>query len=239
MRWLRLDTALTLGELSVECSNSQLQLETIRFSRETHITLDGEQNFLVLSNCSLERLELSSHRPNNIDFRKQTALTELRATLHGSRMQARLCGFAWSSVRSYAGSSIYLYIEPQFHSRTFEFTRDSHSHILIETADEPQRSVTAEHEQWDIERSLKKILIEPRADEPVSYAIESSAAPAPTGTPQCVVCQSALPVYLLQPCSHVCLCEECAPSYREHNLPGCPLCRAPIEHIKRVFLACS
>jgi hypothetical protein len=237
MQWLTIQTVIELVELTVECSNTQIQLESLRFSSHAQLSVLGEQNFLSFSNCSLERLELRSERPNNLDFRKQSALTELRATLHGSHLEARRSGANWSAVCGYDGSNVFLYIEPQFHSRTFDFTKDSKSQILVETDNEPQRIVTADHEQWDIERNLKSIKIE-RQNCAVSYGVQEAPQEQPSGTPSCVVCQNALPSYVVQPCTHMCLCSECAPLYRAHNLANCPICRTPIQELTHVFLAC-
>jgi len=238
MRWLSMNTCAQLTQLTVECSNTQIQLDTLSFEPEALLTVLGEQNFLAFTNCAIEQLELHSERPNNLDFREQGALRELNATLHGSHMQARLCGFNWSSVCGYDGSNIFLYIEQQFHSRTFDFTKDTKSQILIETQDEPQRVVTAQHEQWDVGDKLHRISLV--QETPAAYAVDQMPeSEQPSGTPQCVVCRSALPTYMVEPCTHICICSACAPSYREHNLTACPLCRTQIEQLKHVFLACS
>ena len=223
MRWLSMDTGTQITELTVECSNTQIQLDALSFESEALLTVLGEQNFLAFTNCAIEQLELR----------------ELNATLRGSHMQARLCGFNWSSVCGYDGSNIFLYIEQQFHSRTFDFTKDTKSQILIETHDEPQRTVTAEHEQWDVGDKLQRISLV--QETPAAYSVEQQPPESeqPSGTPQCVVCRSALPTYMVEPCTHICICASCAPTYRAHNLTACPLCRAQIEQLKHVFLACS
>jgi len=131
-----------------------------------------------------------------------------------------------------------LYIEQQFHSRVFEFSKDSRSQIIVEAHNTPQRLVTAEREQWDVEENIKAIHIESGRVQP-SYDIELSTLEQPTGRPSCVVCLSALPVYLIQPCTHMCLCSDCAPKYHQHALNNCPMCRGPIQELTRVHLACS
>lgn len=240
MRWMNVYTDANIAELMVECNNTQIQLDALSFDNEALFTVLGEQNFLAFTNCSIERLELHSERPNNLDFREQGAFRELNATLHGSHMQARLSGFSWSSVCSYDGSNIFLYIEQQYHSRTFDFTKDTKSQILIETHDEPQRTVTADHEQWDVEDKLKTIKLV--SEEAADYMVDCLPAgedQQQSGTPQCVVCRSALPSYMIEPCAHICICNDCAPTYRDHNLTTCPLCRTPIQQLKHIFLACS
>jgi len=48
----------------------------------------------------------------------------------------------------------------------------------------------------------------------------------------CVICMSAPAEYACVPCGHQCLCSECKTS-----LPTCPVCRAPIQQVLRIFVA--
>ena len=50
---------------------------------------------------------------------------------------------------------------------------------------------------------------------------------------ECVFCLSRRPVMALLPCGHVCVCEQCAPLVGDK---ACPLCRAAVERVARVYL---
>ena len=63
------------------------------------------------------------------------------------------------------------------------------------------------------------------------------AAPAPGAEEtQCVVCMDAAKDRAMRPCMHMCVCEACASLLMLERTPRCPVCRAPIQHIERVFL---
>ena len=66
--------------------------------------------------------------------------------------------------------------------------------------------------------------------------------PAPPPAPQpeaeeslCVVCMDAPPRCVVLPCMHMCTCEACTQQLVEQGAQSCPVCRAPIERIERVF----
>jgi hypothetical protein len=62
------------------------------------------------------------------------------------------------------------------------------------------------------------------------------AAPAPGAEEtQCVVCMDAAKDRAMRPCMHMCVCEACASLLMLERTPRCPVCRAPIQHIERVF----
>jgi len=48
----------------------------------------------------------------------------------------------------------------------------------------------------------------------------------------CVICMSAPAAYACEPCGHICLCSDCNTS-----LLTCPVCRAPIQQVLRIFVA--
>ena len=52
---------------------------------------------------------------------------------------------------------------------------------------------------------------------------------------QCVVCMDAAKDRAMRPCMHMCVCEACASLLMLERTPRCPVCRAPIQHIERVF----
>jgi len=47
----------------------------------------------------------------------------------------------------------------------------------------------------------------------------------------CVICCERAPAVVLQPCGHVCLCQECVPAVQI-----CPMCRTPVAGSMRVYV---
>ena len=60
-----------------------------------------------------------------------------------------------------------------------------------------------------------------------AYAVAVAAAAQAT----CVICCERAPAVALQPCGHVCLCQECVPAVQI-----CPMCRTPVAGSMRVFV---
>jgi len=48
----------------------------------------------------------------------------------------------------------------------------------------------------------------------------------------CKVCIEEITNALLEPCNHLCVCEGCA-----NRLTNCPICRAKIENVKKIFIS--
>jgi len=48
----------------------------------------------------------------------------------------------------------------------------------------------------------------------------------------CVICITNVKCCVMQPCAHLCLCLECARGLQKRD---CPLCRAPIQYMQRIF----
>ena len=65
----------------------------------------------------------------------------------------------------------------------------------------------------------------------ISPAINQQTATAPL----CVVCQDAWVAAALQPCFHAGYCMRCADEVLARALP-CPMCRATVEGVQRIFL---
>lgn len=60
--------------------------------------------------------------------------------------------------------------------------------------------------------------------------------------PTCVICLSAPPIIMVQPCGHLCLCESCRNAMsraaaHSSSLRKCPLCNEPATGTQRVFFA--
>jgi hypothetical protein len=47
----------------------------------------------------------------------------------------------------------------------------------------------------------------------------------------CVMCLDSLSNFIVWPCAHLCLCEECSEDYGT----DCPVCREPVKEVKRVY----
>lgn len=56
----------------------------------------------------------------------------------------------------------------------------------------------------------------------------------PVGNPECVVCTDKSPNYIIVPCFHLCLCQDCAPPIEKTG--NCPICRGEIKSINKVFI---
>ncbi len=59
----------------------------------------------------------------------------------------------------------------------------------------------------------------------------------------CSICLVGISNYLLEPCNHLCLCEECVDTHGVDKTPSlllldsCPICRQRVIHVKKVFLS--
>lgn len=58
---------------------------------------------------------------------------------------------------------------------------------------------------------------------------------APEGASTCIICIEMSPVCAVLPCMHQCICCSCARDLAKQNITACPVCRAPMDAIKRVF----
>ena len=65
---------------------------------------------------------------------------------------------------------------------------------------------------------------------PSSREADVHKAPADEQASECVICLAAERECVLVECGHACVCEQCAAT-----LATCPLCRAPIERVIRLF----
>ena len=48
---------------------------------------------------------------------------------------------------------------------------------------------------------------------------------------ECVICWNATATHVVVPCGHLCMCPECVPK----ELGSCPVCRAPMAHVMKVY----
>lgn len=96
--------------------------------------------------------------------------------------------------------------------------------------------------QLDIQRAIRQevsaAMSQPKPEaqgsaEPVDYAGKRRYEPAQSGT--CIVCLEASVDAVLYGCGHMCSCALCG----RHLIAagqGCPVCRAPIKDVVRVFM---
>lgn len=71
----------------------------------------------------------------------------------------------------------------------------------------------------------EEVLAPPPVAEPVEAEDTDEA-------PECVVCMSAFPTYMVEPCRHVCLCKRCSAAAPTSE---CPICRRSATGVVRVF----
>jgi len=65
-----------------------------------------------------------------------------------------------------------------------------------------------------------------------SAASSSSSKKSKRRRPKCVVCLAKPQMTAIDPCGHICMCQDCTTVVRE-----CPVCRGPINKVLRVFVA--
>ena len=65
---------------------------------------------------------------------------------------------------------------------------------------------------------------------------EEAEEPAAASVRACAVCLVAMPDRLVKPCNHLALCCKCAAQVRRERPARCPLCRAVIVKIEKVFM---
>lgn len=89
--------------------------------------------------------------------------------------------------------------------------------------------------QMDMQRSLRQEVAS-------ALATNTSNASAPSSQPinsgHCTVCLSAVADTVLYRCGHLCVCYMCGLNLREAapaNRVTCPICRAPVDDILRVY----
>ena len=89
--------------------------------------------------------------------------------------------------------------------------------------------------QMDMQRSLRQEVSGALANN----ATTTMAAPTqPTNAGHCTVCLTAIADTVLYRCGHLCVCYMCGLNLRAQASPGgvkCPICRAPVEDILRVY----
>lgn len=59
------------------------------------------------------------------------------------------------------------------------------------------------------------------------------AAPLVQGS--CALCMDAQSTMAMQPCGHLCLCEDCAVTICNATPRKCPICRGDVEHAQRIY----
>ncbi len=89
--------------------------------------------------------------------------------------------------------------------------------------------------QMDMQRSLRQEVSSAIANNSSSTMIASSQ---PMNAGHCTVCLTATADTVLYRCGHLCVCYMCGLNLRETTSPTgvkCPICRAPVDDILRVY----
>ncbi len=89
--------------------------------------------------------------------------------------------------------------------------------------------------QMDIQRSLRQEVASAIANNSSNTMISSSQ---PMDAGHCTVCLTALADTVLYRCGHLCVCYMCGLNLRETTTANgvkCPICRAPVDDILRVY----
>lgn len=53
---------------------------------------------------------------------------------------------------------------------------------------------------------------------------------------RCVICMERERSVMMEPCSHVCMCNQCAETSRS-SMSTCPICRGPVQNFRRIFMS--
>jgi len=89
--------------------------------------------------------------------------------------------------------------------------------------------------QMDLQRSLRQEVASAIANNSSNVRIASSQ---PMDAGHCAVCLTALADTVLYRCGHLCVCYMCGLNLRETTTANgvkCPICRAPVDDILRVY----
>jgi len=89
--------------------------------------------------------------------------------------------------------------------------------------------------QMDMQRSLRQEVASAIANNSSNTMISSNQ---PMNAGHCTVCLTAMADTVLYRCGHLCVCYICGLNLRETSSATrskCPICRAPIDDILRVY----
>ena len=89
--------------------------------------------------------------------------------------------------------------------------------------------------QMDMQRSLRQEVSSALANNPTTTMVPPSQ---PMNAGHCTVCLTAIADTVLYRCGHLCVCYVCGLNLRATaSTVGvkCPICRAPVEDIVRVY----
>ena len=90
--------------------------------------------------------------------------------------------------------------------------------------------------QMDMQRSLRQEVASALAAEQTASSSRMNSTPAGSG--HCTVCLTAVADTVLYRCGHLCVCYTCGlqlQQTRNYTFVKCPVCRAPVEDILRVY----
>lgn len=89
--------------------------------------------------------------------------------------------------------------------------------------------------QMEMQRSLRQEVASSMAN---NASARTTLADQPINAGHCTVCLSAIADTVLYRCGHLCVCYMCGLNLRETRSANgikCPICRAPVEDILRIY----
>ena len=105
-----------------------------------------------------------------------------------------------------------------------------HQHDGQSTEEEEGEEEEGEEEEGEEEEG------EEEGEEPSADEEGEAEEPVAASVRACAVCLEAMPDRLVKPCNHLALCCKCAAQVRRERPARCPLCRAVIVKIEKVFM---
>ncbi len=89
--------------------------------------------------------------------------------------------------------------------------------------------------QMDMQRSLRQEVASALAN---NSTTTMNSSPQPISAGHCTICLTAIADTVLYRCGHLCVCYTCGLQLQQAppvNGVKCPVCRAPVEDILRVY----
>lgn len=221
--YLKLDPKDRLDQLSISGREACVTLTDLEFTGQLELRLQCILCSINLVNCQIDSLRLlSESQLCSVDLCDYTAqLDKLDADLRGTSVGGvRLVGSGHVQLRGRSG--LCMLLAQSSTERVLEFRRDASSQVRVHLPSAEQRCVYGEYESWLVRDGQLTIGLSPPEDEHESSDTEPENC--------CSYCLRAEAVYRLEPCQHLCACESCFKSARQHCPAelSCPLCRGPV-----------
>ena len=237
----------------IQSSGANIVFNTAWFNPDASLLVPGIDNTIEFSDCVISNLSINTTGRNALHFERQSMLNSVNANLSmtlltGLKVRGRTTNKIDARNHSVVQISVCLAKDCK---RTFSFNKDTTSMIAVTCSTRGSREVLEDRELWSISDMLDSIVpVDETAD--TTYDVNmmdceqsdsgggaAAAAQSQASRPTCAVCREASPEMLLIPCNHVCLCPHCAGAFHNRNIQLCPVCRASVEKVTRVYISCS